>query len=143
MRLTPPVSHRAYQLDPTWMADQLLWFETLLKGGIGAIMLLAPLTAAKLAGLPHGNSAFWPRLFGAALLGIAAAFAIEGYSQINAHINAKGLGLAGAVVINLITLLALIGAIIFKGVASRRGLLLIWCLVMILLALILFEIAHA
>ncbi|MBU2533169.1 MAG: hypothetical protein KKB37_10535 [Alphaproteobacteria bacterium] len=57
------------------MADQLLWLETLFKGGIGLVMLVAPLTAARLAGLPHGNSAFWPRLFGAALIGIAAACA--------------------------------------------------------------------
>lgn len=125
------------------MADQLLWLETLLKGGIGLLMLAMPLTAAKIAGLPHGNSAFWPRLFGAALVGIAAAFAVEGYSQINANISARGLGLGGAIVINLVTLVSLIGTIIFKGVSSRRGHLLVVCLCLALSLLMLFEIAHA
>lgn len=125
------------------MADQLLWLETLLKGSIGLIMLCLPLTAAKLAGLPHGSAAFWPRFFGAALLGMAAAFALEGYSQINANISLRGLGLGGAILINAITLLALIGAVVFRGIKSRRGLLLIWVLSLILVALMLFEIAAA
>lgn len=125
------------------MADQLLWFETLLKGGIGLIMLFMPITAAKIAGLPHGNAAFWPRLFGAALLGIAAAFALQGYSQINSNITTGGLSLGGAIAINLVTVLSLIGTLIFKGVSSRRGQLLIATLTLLLTFLILFEIANA
>ncbi len=125
------------------MADQLLWLETLLKGGIGLVMLFVPITAAKVAGLPHGNTAFWPRLFGAALLGIAAAFAVEGYTQLNPKVTASGLGLGGAIMINFITVLSLIGTIIFKGVTTRRGLLLIWSLSLMLTFLMLFEIANA
>ena len=125
------------------MADQLLWLETLLKGGIGLIMLLAPVAAAKIAGLPHGNTAFWPRLFGAALLGIAAAFAFEGYTRLNTNISASGLGLGGAVIINLITILSLIGLILFKGTRTRRGHLLLWSMSLLLTFLMLFEIANA
>lgn len=125
------------------MADQLLWLETLLKGGIGLIMLFTPITAAKIAGLPHGNSAFWPRLFGAALISIAAAFAVEGYTQLNPNVTAGGLGLGGAVIINLVTILSLIGTIIFKGVTTRRGLLLLWSLSLTLTFLMLVEIANA
>jgi len=125
------------------MADQLLWLETLLKGGIGLIMLCFPVAAAKLAGLPHGNTPFWPRLFGAALLGIAAGFALEGYSQYNPNISARGISLGGAVVINVIAVLSLIGALIFQGVPSRRGLLLVWTLGLLLTFLTLFEIANA
>lgn len=125
------------------MADQLLWLETLLKGGIGLVMLFTPITAAKIAGLPHGNSAFWPRLFGAALISIAAAFAVEGYTQLNPNVTAGGLGLGGAVIINLVTILSLIGTIIFKGVATRRGLLLLWSLSLTLTFLMLVEIANA
>jgi hypothetical protein len=124
------------------MADQLLWIETLLKGGIGLIMLLAPIMSARLVGLPHGNSAFWPRMFGAALVGIAGAFAVEGYSQMNAHVNYRGLGLAGAVVINLVTLLSLFGTLIFKGITSRRGHLLVVVFCFLLPMLMLFEIAN-
>lgn len=125
------------------MADQLLWIETLIKGSIGLIMLCLPVTAAKVAGLPHGNNAFWARMFGVALIGVAAAFALEGYSQINHNVSARGLGLGGAIVINTITILGLIGAITFRGVTSRRGLLLIWILSLFLIFLTLFEIAAA
>ena len=125
------------------MADQLLWLETLLKGSIGLIMLCVPLTAARIAGIPHGNAPFWPRLFGTALLGIAAAFAFEGYSQMTPGISAKGLGLGGAILINAITLVSLIGTLIFQGVSSRRGALLVWALILTLVFLTLFEIAAA
>lgn len=125
------------------MADQLLWLETLVKGGLGLVMLFVPLTAAKVAGLPHGNSAFWPRLFGIALIGMAGAFALQGYAQFNPKLTAGGLGLGGAIIINLVTILALIGTMIFNGVATRRGRALIWSLSLALTALMLFEIAHA
>lgn len=125
------------------MADQLLWLETLFKGSIGLIMLLAPLTASKLAGLPHAASTFWPRrLFGAALLGIAAAFAVEGYTQLNPNITAGGLGLGGAIVINFVTVVSLIGTLIFRSIKTKRGILLIWLFIALLMALILFEIAN-
>jgi hypothetical protein len=125
------------------MADQLLWFETLLKGSIGLVMLFVPVTAARLAGLPHGNTPFWPRLFGTALLGIAAAFAFEGYSQLTPGISAKGLGLGGAILINAVTIVSLIGTLIFQGISSRRGTVLIWVFIFALVFLTLFEIAAA
>lgn len=124
------------------MADQLLWLETLLKGSIGLVMLLVPLSAAKLAGLPHATTSFWPRLFGAALLGIAAACALEGYTQLNPRITAGGLGLGGIIVINVIALLSLIGTMIFKSVSTFRGKALIWLISALLVALILLEIAQ-
>lgn len=124
------------------MSDQLLWFETLLKGSIGLILIFLPITAARMAGLPHGNVAFWPRLFGAALLGIAGAFAVEGYNLAGGAIEAKGLGLGGAVIINLTTIVSLFGTLIFSAVATRRGKVLIWLMILVLLFLTLFEIGQ-
>ncbi len=125
------------------MVDQLLWIEALFKGSLGLIMLLTPLTAARVVGLPHGASPFWPRLFGAALLAITAAIAVEGYSE---HIpntpDVRGLGLGGAIAINFVTLLALIGALVFRGVPSRRGKLLLWVISLFIVFLMLLEIAH-
>lgn len=124
------------------MADQLLWLETLLKGGIGLLMILLPLTMAKIAGLPHTGTAFWPRLFGASLIGIAAAFAVNGYAHLNPQLAQSGLGLGGAIAINLITVLSLAGTLIFKGVSTTRGVLLIWLFGLLLTGLILVEIAN-
>lgn len=124
------------------MGDQLLWIETILKGSIGLIMIFLPITAARIAGFPHGNTSFWPRLFGAALLGIAGAFAVEGYNVAGGAIEAKGLGLGGAVTINLTAILSLFGTLIFAGVTTRRGKILIWLMILLLLFLTLFEIGH-
>jgi hypothetical protein len=129
-------------LQPS-MGDQLLWFETLLKGVIGLVMLLFPVSAARLAGLPHAASAaIWARLFGTALIGIAGAFAVEGYNQAGGAIAAKGLGLGGGVIINLSALLSLFGILIFGAVSTWRGRVLIWLFIVLLLFLTVLEIAH-
>jgi hypothetical protein len=118
--------------------QQLLWLETLLKLAGGAALVLAPLTTIKVLGLPASASGFWPRLLGAALLGIAAATFIEG-----AWDGSRGLGLGGLIVINLlgagtIALSALLGG----AARTRRGTATLWSLVVLLLVLVLFEIAH-
>ena len=124
------------------MSDQLLWIETLLKGSIGLIMIFLPITASRLAGFPHGTTTFWPRLFGVALVGMAGAFAVEGYNLAGGAIQAKGLGLGGAVIINLTAILSFFGTLIFSGVATRRGKFVIWLLILLLLFLALFEIGQ-
>lgn len=118
--------------------QQLLWLETLLKLASGALLVLAPLTIIKLLGLPPAASAFWPRLLGAALLGIGAATYIEG-----AWDGSRGLGMAGLIVINLAGAAALAVSALFGGGAqTRRGALAQWSLVVALVVLVLFEIAH-
>lgn len=118
---------------------QLLWFETLLKLAGGAVLLVAPLTAIKILGLPVSASAFWPRMLGAVLIGVGAATFIEGAWE-----GSRGLGLAGLIVINLLgaAILALT-AIFGGGVRTRRGTLTLWVLAVLLFVLVLFEIAHA
>lgn len=118
---------------------QLLWLEALLKAVGGAALLLAPLTTIRIFGLPPSASGFWPRMLGIVLIGIGGATFIEG-----AWGGSRGLGLAGLIVINLAaaTAIALMG--LFGGGAStRRGSFALWFLVVLLLLLVLFEIAHA
>ena len=45
--------------------------------------------------------------------------------------------------INLVAITALLGLLMLKGAGSRRGAILLWLLVAVLIALSLFEIAHA
>jgi len=118
---------------------QLLWLETLLKLTGGTLLLLAPLTVIRLFGLPPAASGFWPRLLGVLLIGIGAAAYIEG-----AWTGSRGLGLAGLVIINVLSaggvaLVPLFGG----GAGTRRGSAALWGLVLLLLVLALFEIAHA
>ncbi len=44
------------------MAQQLFWFETLLKFISGVLLLVAPVSLARLMGLPHGQVGFWARI---------------------------------------------------------------------------------
>jgi hypothetical protein len=119
--------------------DQLLWFETLLKLSSGLLLALVPLTVIKILGLPPAESAFWPRLLGSVLVGLSGATFLEG-----AMASTRGLGLAGAIVINLaaaamIALSSLLGG----GATTRRGKLVQWGIVTLLFALSLAEIARA
>lgn len=117
---------------------QLLWLETILKLTAGALLVLAPLTTIKVLGLPPAAGGFWPRLLGAVLAGIGAAAFLAGASN-----GARGLGLAGLIVINLFgaAILALT-ALFGSGAPTRRGTLALWLLVVLLLVLVLLEIAH-
>ena len=116
--------------------QQLLWIETLLKLVPGLLLALAPLTTLRILGLPRPDTGFWPRLTGALLVGIAGALFIEG-----TH-SGHGLGLAGAIIINLsgATVLATLLAL-DRGPASTRGRAVVWALTCTLVILSVFEIA--
>ncbi|MDX2258165.1 MAG: ABC transporter permease [Hyphomicrobiaceae bacterium] len=116
---------------------QLLWFETLLKGAGGAVLLLLPLTAAQVLGLPKPRSGLWPRLLGAVLLGLAAATYMEGAAQ-----GSRGLGLAGAIAINLVAAAVITTLLVLEGAAETvRGRLILAILAGLLVLLALVEIA--
>ena len=65
--------------------------EVLLKLGVGLALVLIPLTTIKVLGLPRSETAFWPRLLGATLIGLSAALYMEARLT-----GGKGLALAGA-----------------------------------------------
>ena len=116
--------------------QQLLWIETLLKLASGLVLITAPLPAIRLLGLPRTESAFWPRLLGAVLMGLAAGTFLEG------RIGTRGMGLAGCLLVNL-SVAGMLTTLLVLGRASttRRGRLLLWALVAVLLGLSLLEIA--
>ena len=117
--------------------QQLLWLETLLKLAGGLSLLVAPVTLSRLLGLPLPGASLWPRLLGAVLCGLAAATFIEGTRP-----NAGSLGLVGCIAINL-TAAALLAVVtgLGMGAETRRGRVVLWGLVALLIILVLFEIA--
>jgi hypothetical protein len=121
------------------MSVQLLWLETLLKLSGGLILLALPGLSARLLGLPHPGTGFWPRLLGGVLVGLAAATYIEGSVA-----GSKGLALAGAIAINLIGAGVIIALLVLdRGTVAARGKAVLWALVVVLIGLSLFEIAQA
>lgn len=121
------------------MVHQLLWIEILLKGTVGLLLILAPRLLARGLGLPPADQPFWPRVLGAVLIGIAVAAFLEVKLK-----GANGLGLAGAVAVNLAGT-AIIGSLLILGQVGcpRRGRVLLWLTVLGLMALSLAEIAWA
>lgn len=118
--------------------QQLLWLETLLKVSAGLMLVLAPGVSIKILGLPPAGHAFWTRALGALLIGCGAAAYIEG-----AWTGSRGLGLAGLVIINLLSAGVLaVTAMLGGGAATRRGQALVWGTVVLLFVLSLVEIAH-
>lgn len=116
--------------------QQLLWLETLIKFFPGLFLTLAPATTLRLLGLPRSDSAFWPRICGVLLVGVAAAVFLEGMSI------GHGLGAAGLVVINLCGASVLATMLVLeRGPASVRGRVAVWLAVCLLVTMSLIEIA--
>ena len=121
------------------MLQKLLWCEVGLKGGVGLLLVLAPVRLAALLGLPSATAAFWPRLLGGLLLGLTAAMLVQGLFP-----NVRTLTPAGLIAINVTTGIVLAGLLMLaKAATTRRGRLLLWALVLALAALVSFEIAYA
>lgn len=96
---------------------QLLGIETLLKGGIGLLLIVVPQTLIRILGLPAGGSSLWPRLLGVSCLGIAAGAHLDAIMP-----GSRGVGLAALTAINLLTAAALGAFATFDAsVATRRG----------------------
>ena len=117
---------------------QLLWIELVTKLAVGLVLLAVPLTAIKVLGLPRPPTAFWPRLLGGLLLGLAAAT----FMDTNVRLG-HGLGLGGSFVINLSSGFTL-GTILFlkQGPDTRRGGAVLWTLAAAIIGLALIEIAY-
>lgn len=120
------------------MANQLLWVETLIKILAGLPLLAAPVSAARLLGLPLPGAALWPRLLGAVLIGLGVAAYIEGSTS-----RGNGLGFAGAVVINMIGAGTLAGLLLSGHAAqTARGRGVLWVTVVVLALLSLMQLAY-
>ena len=112
-----------------WATDILAYFVGRAVGGPKLAPSISP--GKTWSGAAGGTVA-------AVLAGLGAAAFLAGASN-----GARGIGLAGLIVINLIAAAVLVLMAVFGGGApTRRGTLALWLLVVLLLILVLFEIAH-
>jgi len=91
---------------------------------LGVLLLLFPVGIIDLLGLPPTSTNFYASILGAVLLGIGVALFLEvvGYAQ-----GIRGLGLGGAIVINIIGSFVLICWLIFGSLAiPLKGRIILW-----------------
>ena len=109
--------------------ELLLTLDGIVNLGIGILLLLVPMGIAEILGVPRSNLDFYPTILGAVILGIGIALLIEryGYSR-----NIRGLGLAGAIVINFCGATVLLLWLVFGSLELPvRGYILLWVIVIL------------
>ena len=97
----------------------LLTIDSLINLLLGVLLVMFPRDLICFLGIPEPGSAFFPSILGAVLFGIGIALWMERGAD---RARARGLGLGGAVVINLCGTLVLSAWLRFGGLSlSRQG----------------------
>ena len=105
---------------------------------LGILLLLFPLGVAKLLGVPMPASHFYPTILGGVIFGIGIALLLEAYGH---TLGVRGLGLGGAIVINICGAGILTVWLIFKPLElPLRGLIILWVLAVVVLGIGVLEI---
>lgn len=117
----------------------VLLFDALVNFFLGLLLVVFPSEIFELIGLPVTDHAFYPSILGAVLIGIAIALVIE--------LNRKptgivGLGLGGAIAINLCGAFVL-GFWLLNGklAIALSGHIILWIIVILLIIISIFEIS--
>ena len=108
---------------------------------LGFLLLVFPLDVFQLLGLPIEAPPFYTSILGGVLVGIGIALLIE---RFRSPADMVGLGLGGAITINIYAALILAGWLVSGKLSlPLRGRLVLWGLVVILVAISWFELrAH-
>lgn len=107
---------------------------------LGSLLVVFPRGLVRVLGVPEAASAFYPSVLGGVLVGIGVALLLERFAD---RRRSGGLGLTGAVAINLCGGLVLAGWLVLAELAiPLRGRVFLWGLVLVLVGLSSFELAH-
>ena len=116
---------------------RLLILDGIVNLILGALLLLFPIGLAPILGMPIPNNYFYPSILGAVLFGIGIALLIDAY---NDNLEIRGLGIAGAIVINFCGAIVLILWLIFASLnLPLRGYVILWSIAIVVLAVGIIE----
>jgi hypothetical protein len=119
------------------MEKILFTIDGFINLSLGALLVLFPSALVNALGVPGGESAFYANILGAVLFGIGIALLIERYRP---PLAVVGLGLGGAVSINLCGGLALIYWLAFGDLnLSPLGVGALWILALLVVGLSVVE----
>jgi len=103
---------------------RLLTIDGILNIILGILLLLFPFGIAEYLGVPKSNNYFYPTILGGVILGIGIALLFERYGYAN---NFRGLGLGGAIIINIAGSSVLLLWLIFANLQIPfRGYIILW-----------------
>ena len=113
------------------IADLLLLADALVNLVIGAVLATYPASLIGALSLPASQSTFYPRLLGMVLIGIGIALLLNALPT-----GLPGLGLAGAIAINL-SAAAMLVLMLLTGLGKipRSGKRLLWIVALVLIGL--------
>jgi len=112
----------------------LLVVDAVINLALGALLVVFPAEFVSTLGVPGSEVAFYPSILGAVLFGIGIALLIERLR------GSGGLGLLGAISINLSGGVALAAWLIWGSLAlPLRGRVVLWTLVLLLVGVSSFE----
>ena len=118
----------------------LLLIDAAVNLVLGLLLLLFPAGVVELLGLPATSTYFYPSILGAVIFGIGIALLLERRSDIN---HRRGLGLAGAIAINLCGSGALVVWLLIDPFdLPLRGYVVLWSLALVVFGIGLAEILH-
>lgn len=118
-------------------SSKLLLADALINLILGILLATFPKTVVELLGVPDTDVTFYPSILGAVLIGIGAALVIEYFRK---PTGPTGLGLHGAIAINLSGALFLVGwLLIGKLDTPLRGGVFLWSVAAVLIAISMAE----
>jgi hypothetical protein len=115
----------------------LLLIDAAINLVLGLVLILLAPQAFAVLGVPQTDTLFYPHILGAVLVGIGLALIIQWRRRPG---GLAGLGLGGAIAINLCGGLALAAWLVFGGLAlPLRGFMFLWGLVCLLVGISVVE----
>jgi hypothetical protein len=120
------------------MGSILIAVDSIVNVLLGLLLLIFPRSLVEWLGLPLPSSAFYAQILGAVILGIGVALAIEFRREPSSSF--VGLGIGGAVAINLCGGGALVAYLAFGDLSlSMEGKIALWILAAVVIGLGLVE----
>ena len=118
-------------------SSKLLLVDALVNLILGVLLATFPQSVVVLLGVPESSTKFYPSIFGAVLIGIALALVIE---YVRKPTRPAGLGLLGAISINLCGAVFLTGWLLWGGLEiPLRGRVFLWAVAGVLSVISLAE----
>ena len=121
----------------------LLAWDAAINLVLGMLLVAFPAGVVRALGVPETEEVFYPSILGAVLFGIGIALAVEYRGVRSGRRVVGGLGLLGAVAINLCGGVVLAAWLLFGSLQlPMRGTVFLWGLVLVLVALSGAELWH-